>query len=223
MLTSSIAQALVNYCILRITNASDDPTYLAGITDITETLKVLVGWNNFIPGSAADIMKAFFRLNQNGNYAKQTPGSRATILQVIEALYSKYESALKRDMGASTLVSGLMGLLEFEKSPICLKLAFVLEAMLSRDWGLDNASLQLIWESFERFYPLSLKGRKADLWIPTSEELRSLLLQCIIANDAFAAKAFSLCLEKIDTGDLTADIRACFNHSLQAQWLANFY
>jgi DNA repair/transcription protein MET18/MMS19 len=153
-------------------------------------------WDRFPPGDAALATRSVFALAAS-SFKDLTGPTRVELFALIELLFTKYETVLKRDMGAGALVAGLVDMGAFEKTPSCIEVLFPLWAYISQNWNLNTVELDEIWDSFVRYFPVTLGGAKGPT-TASKERMRDLLLGCFISNDHYAEKAFEICIAKLD-------------------------
>ena len=156
-----LVHALVEYLCARLQNGDYIPSYRAGLKEVADSLSILAGWRTFPPGDAAVIAQSVFGLVQGqGNiFISQKPDTRLACYSLVALLFEKYKGPLERDLGLPLLVSGLADLAELEKNPSCLKVLFLLYAHISKDWDLQTAESNKLWELFVRYFPITLGGR----------------------------------------------------------------
>lgn len=166
---------------------------------------MIVTWEHFPPGEAISVASAIFSLSRETRFKDLKPAARQTLYLLVETLLRSRGKALLKASTIPELVRGLVTLAEFEKTPACLEVLFNLYTYLSKDWDLEAEEFQALWGSFSRYWPVTVGGSREQVSKPTSEELRDLLLQCILSNDSYAKNAIPMCLEKLDT---TQDLSA---------------
>ena len=175
---------------------------------MAESLLVITTWERFPPADAATVTTAVFGLADGSTFKDLKVATRLTLFKIVDSLFRRFPEALIRDVGIKSRVSGLVSMAELEKNPSCLSVLFSLYAHLSRDWDLEDEELKKTWDSFIRYFPVSIGTAKQDPSVPTKEEIRSLLLQCILSNDYYAKEAIPRCIDMLDTSsDLSADTK----------------
>lgn len=181
----------------------------AGIREVAEALHEIVNWECFPVSHAATIVNSIFPLAAGGGSFKDLPSpTRRAVYLLTDTVFRKKERVLRRDVGDVALVDGLINMSLFEKHPTCIDVVFALFAHLSKTWTLAPAQLDAMWESFIRYFPVSMSGTVKDPSLPSKEKMRDLLLQCIVSSDYYADGALKLCLEKLDTNsDISADTK----------------
>ena len=99
---------------------------------------------------------------------------------------------------------------EFEKDPSCLRILFHSYELISHLWNLDSASFKNIWDSYSRYFPITLSGAGRDPSLPTPEELKMLLRSCFISHDDYAEHAIPRLIDMLDTAQdvVTANVKA---------------
>lgn len=196
-----IVHALIEYLCARLQNRDYVPSYHAGLKEVANSLSILAGWRKFPPGDAAVVAQSVFGLCQGqGNiFISQKPDTRLAFYTLISLLFEKFKQPLERDLGLPLLVTGIADLAELEKNPSCLKVLFLLYAHISKNWALQPAESNKVWELFVRYFPITLGGTATDPNKPSPEELKSLLLECFTSSDKYADDAFTLLLSNIDT------------------------
>jgi len=207
ILTLSV-HAVTDYLCTRLENRNHIPSFHAGIRELATSLKYIVGWNRFVPGDAERIMRLIFAFNNANHFAKQTNPTRLAIFELVELVLKKHLTTLTRDMGVGTLVNGMVALSDLEKNPSCLRILFTFFALASRTWPLSTNEYQSIWDSYIRYYPITIRSPPQDPTVPSSEELRRLLLQCFLSNDVYAREGFATLIAKLDvSADLSANVK----------------
>lgn len=187
-------------------NKSKVHNFRAGIREVVSALKVVSKWESFPPGDASVIASAISTMSEETTFKDQPATTRVKLFKFIEFLVHKYERALKRDMGAPALVQGIVSMGLAEKSPICLGVLFPLYSHLSQRWELEPAQLDEMWDSFIRYFPVSVGNGTKDPSIPSTETMRTLLLKCIISNDYYSTQAFERLIDMLDSSnDLSAN------------------
>jgi DNA repair/transcription protein MET18/MMS19 len=182
--------------------------YRAGIHDVASSLHILGKWKTFLPGDAAIIATAVFALASRTTFKDQKPTARVKVYELIDFLFKEYEFPLIRDVKVAPLVSGLVSLAELEKNPSCLGILFPLYSHISRKWSLEDPDFEAIWESFIRYFPVTVGGATQDPSVPTKELVRELLLQCMLSNDHYAKHAVPRFIDMMDTNtDISANLK----------------
>ena len=206
----------MEYFCARLENHTDEENYRAGIKECGEALLALAKMtehNIFPPGDATMVAIAVFAFANSGNFKPQLGSTRLVLYQLIAELMGTYKSNIRKDIGAKEVIKGLVAMAEFEKDPSCLKLLFSMYAELGRDWQPNDKDSLVMWESFSRYFPITLGGVSKDPSVPKPEELKELLLSCFTSNDAYAMKAFPRLIEMLDQNqDLSANVKVF--HSL---------
>jgi DNA repair/transcription protein MET18/MMS19 len=174
-------------------NKDDILSYRAGIYELASSLHILSTWKCFLPGDAGTIATAIFGLASGSTFKDQTP--------------------LIRDVKVTPLVSGLVSMAELEKNPSCLSILFPLYAHISKHWTLGDSDYDSIWESFIRYFPVTLGGAPQDPSLPAKELIKELLLQCIISSHHYAKGAVPRFIDMLDTNtDVSANLKVRTNH-----------
>lgn len=198
-----VVHALVLYFCSRIQNHESISNYGYALDSVANALRVIVKWKRFSPGDTSPVVEAVFSLVQGktNRFTDQKPNTRLGYYLLISDLTTNptLKRALERDMGPSKFASGLVELAESEKSASSLKTLFMLYASVSETWNLGPAEYSDIWGSFIRYFPITLGAQARNSDLPQPEELRKLLLKCIISNDAYAKEAFPSFLRDLDT------------------------
>lgn len=200
-----VVKYLTDYLCDRLNNTNALASFRAGLHEVASCLSVIVTWAHFPPGEAISVASAIFSLCRETRFKDLKPAARQTLYLLIETLLRSRGEALLKASTIPELVRGLVTLAEFEKTPGCLEVLFNLYTYLSKDWDLEAEEFQALWGSFSRYWPVTVGGSREQVSKPTSEELRDLLLQCILSNDSYAKNAIPMCLEKLDT---TQDLSA---------------
>jgi len=204
---------LTDYLCDRLNNTNSLPSFRAGLHEVASCLSVIVTWEHFPPGEAISVASAIFSLSRETRFKDLKPAARQTLYLLVETLLRSRGKALLKASTIPELVRGLVTLAEFEKTPACLEVLFNLYTYLSKDWDLEAEEFQALWGSFSRYWPVTVGGSREQVSKPTSEELRDLLLQCILSNDSYAKNAIPMCLEKLDT---TQDLSATTKNEVLA-------
>jgi DNA repair/transcription protein MET18/MMS19 len=203
-----VAHSLVEYFCARLENKTDVLNYRAGVCEVASSLHILSKWKNFLPGDARTIAITIFELASGSIFKNQKPATRVKLYEVIDFLFKNFQKPLIRDVKLATLVSGLVSMAELEKNPSCLGILFPLYAHISQKWPLLHPEFKLTWDSFIRYFPVTVGGAAQDPAIPGKELLRDLLLQCILSNDSYAKEAIPRFIDMLDTStDLSANVK----------------
>ena len=96
---------------------------------------------------------------------------------------------------------------ELEKNPSCLRALFGVYESISKQWNLGEEDFKSIFESFVRYFPVSMKAAPVQANVPTTEELRALLLQCFVANDGYADATFEAMKDRLDVDSANTKVR----------------
>lgn len=148
---------------------------------------------------------AIFSLAKQTRFKDLKSTTRQKLYLLVERLLKSRGDALLKTSTIPPLISGIVNIAEFEKTPICLGVLFKLYTYLSKKWDLEAAEFRTLWDSFSRYWPVTVGGSTQQVSNPTSEELRDMLLECILSNDSYAKNSISMCLDKLDTtNDLSA-------------------
>jgi len=204
---------LVEYFCARLENIEQSLNNRAGIKESAEALFTLINvgeGKRFPPGDAVDVAKAIFTLSSNDILRDQKLPTRVALLRLLELLMESYKSHLLKDLGNEKFVQGVVSMAAFEKDPNCLRVLFGMFEDLSRNWKLTEDECNPIFQSFSRYYPISLKEAiNKDPAVPTPEELKLLLLNCFTSNDFYAKEAFGRLIDMLDANhDLSANSKA---------------
>ncbi|KAH8591990.1 RNAPII transcription regulator C-terminal-domain-containing protein [Bisporella sp. PMI_857] len=106
---------------------------------------------------------------------------------------------------------------QFEKDPSCLRVLFGIYEEFGKTWALNEQTYMLIWESYVRYFPITLATAATDPSVPTPDHLRALLLSCFVSNDIYATEAFPRLIDMLDTNqDLSANTKRDVFHTLVA-------
>jgi len=174
--------ALVEYFCARLVNTEQLLNNRAGIKESAEVLFALVNVDEgkkFPPGDAVDVAKAVFTLSTNDILRDQKLATRVALLRLLRLLMDSHKTHLIKDLGTKAFVQGVVSMAEFEKDPNCLRVLFGIFEDLSRNWKLSEDVCTPMFQSFSRYYPISLKEAiNKDPSVPTPEELKVLLLNC---------------------------------------------
>jgi hypothetical protein len=208
------AHILVEYFSQRLETSRETLNHRAGMKESAEALFALADMTEhkvFQSDDAAIIAKAIFAIDPGESFRDQKASTRLTIYQLLDLLIEKHTPSLQKIIGTNEFVAGFGALSEFEKEPTCLQIVFGISADLSRsqDWDLKLESYTLLWDSFSRYFPITLKAsRDQDPFVPTPAELKNSLLHCFISNDVYAKEAFPQLIGRLDTDqDISANTK----------------
>ncbi|PMD41655.1 hypothetical protein L207DRAFT_528262 [Hyaloscypha variabilis F] len=200
--------SLVVYFCARLENKDDILNYRAGIFEVATSLHVLSEWRCFVPGDAGLIAQAVFGLADGSVFKDQKPATRIKLFELVDLLLKKYQSAVIRDVTITTLVSGVVSMAELEKNPSCLAILFPLYRHISNKWPLEDSDYEAMWESFIRYFPITLGGAPQDPSVPTKELIKQLLLECILSDHHYSKGAIPRFIDMLDTNtDLSANLK----------------
>ena len=155
-------------------------------------------WKKFPPGDSPDIARAIFKLGASNNFSSQTALTRLSLYELANTLRAYHSITLKRDMTIKEFVKGVVTMAELEKSPSCLRALFGIYADLSREWALESDDYKLVFDSYIRYFPVTMKDSPKDPSIPSSAELRELLLRCFVSSDGYSTLTFEAMMERLD-------------------------
>lgn len=195
----------MEYLCVRLENKDEIPNFQAGVNWTALSLQALARMTARFPrGDASVVAKAVFSLT---SFREQLPATRLTVFELLEFLHQTYSATITRDMGPHQFVQGLVSAAEFEKDPRCLKVLFLMYEEISQSWPLDAEAYKGIWDSYSRYFPITLKT--TDPSVPTREELQLLLVRCFASNDNYAAYTFPYLFDGLDTSldTLTASVK----------------
>ena len=154
---------------------------------------------------------AVFGLANRSTFKDQKPTTRVKLYEVIDFLFKKYQAPLIRDVKVTPLILGLVSMAELEKNPSCLGILFPLYTHIGRNWRgypLGDSDYDAIWESFIRYFPVTLGGAPQDPSIPSKELIKELLLQCVLSSHHYAKGAVPRFIDMLDTNtDLSANLK----------------
>jgi len=146
------------------------------------------------------------------DFKDQKPATRTKLFELIDLLLKKFQTAVIRDVKVTPLVSGLVTMAELEKNPSCLAVLFPLYRHISNKWSLEDSDYEAMWESFIRYFPVTLGGAPQDPGVPTKELIKQLLLECILSNHNYAKGAVPRFIDMLDTNtDLSANVKVSRN------------
>ncbi|KAG0647898.1 MMS19 nucleotide excision repair [Hyphodiscus hymeniophilus] len=225
-----LVHLVVLYLCVRFENPDNIPSYDAGVKWTAKALQALAKWETRFPrGDTSIVAEAVFKLPSKG-FKEQLPPTRLAVFELLDFLACTYSGVIQRDMGASSFVQGIVLVAEFEKDPRCLKVLFQTYQGISQDWTLNPESLKLMWDSFSRYFPITLKT--TDTSVPTREELQQLLIGCFASSDGYAVHAFPYLFDGLDTSEDTLTntvletLRACVNAytpKVVSQWCSKIW
>ena len=156
----------------------------------------------------SEVAKAVFAVDKNGVLRDLKAVGRLSLFRLLALLVQKHAAILKRDMGSNEFAKGIISMAELEKDPSCLRILFGLYEELGKNWILNNETYLLIWESYVRYFPITLAKAATDPSVPKPDELRALLTSCFISNDIYAPEAFPRLIDMLDTNqDLSANTK----------------
>lgn len=202
------AHSLVEYFCARLENKEDVLNYRAGIYEVASSLHILSKWKHFLITDSGTVTTAIFGFAKGSTFKDQKPNTRVKLYELIDFLFKTFQAVLVRDVHIEPLVSGLVSMAELEKNPSCLEILFPLYAHISSKWGLSDTAYPIIWESFIRYFPITLGGAPQDPSVPAKELLKELLLECILSSEQYAAQAVPRFIDMLDTNtDLSANLK----------------
>jgi DNA repair/transcription protein MET18/MMS19 len=196
------------YFCQRLENEHNINSFRAGVKECAQILSSLAKMEHqrFPARSAKLVAQSVFAFNKGSTLMDQKAATRLALLELMSTLIQLYKSNLVTTVDSKEFVEGIVSMAEFEKDPTCLNVLFPIYETLSKEWDINEGALNLIWDSFIRYYPIKLSGRIAS--VPTPDELRQLLLNCFISNDSYAKYAFPRLIELLDTNqDLSANVK----------------
>ncbi|KAI9048026.1 hypothetical protein LZ554_007824 [Drepanopeziza brunnea f. sp. 'monogermtubi'] len=203
-----IVNTLVKYFCDRLASRDQDSSFRYGIYEVAASLRVIVNWQHFIPSDTAVVATAIYGLAGFSIMRDLAPATRVELLMVLDIIFRQRGLDLIKITGIASQINGLVELASYEKNPSCLTLLFSLYIHVSKEWDLEAPQFESLWNSFSRYYPITVGGSAKDPKQPSKETLRDLLLGCIVSNDSYAKDAIPMCLEKLDTtADLSADTK----------------
>ncbi|RDW60226.1 hypothetical protein BP5796_11832 [Coleophoma crateriformis] len=213
LVDSAIVSAVTTLLCARIRFAEEE-NYRANIKDAASALLSLSLMKNFLKSDAVIILDDFFRLSTS-LWTQQIVATRLAVYELLQNLLTNHrEELLKQDRIGHKLAEGFTGLAVPEKDATCLRHVFPIYVSLSKDrqaWGINDEDLEMIWDSFIRYYPIKIAafGRKnADLSKPDPLILRELLLQCFISTSGYAQWSFPRLIDLLDVqSDVSADFK----------------
>lgn len=158
----------------------------------------------------SEVAKAVFAVDTNGVLRDLKAVSRLSLFNLLALLIEKHTAVLKRDMGGNEFAKSVTSMATLEKDPSCLRILFGIYEELGKNWELENETYILIWESYVRYFPITLAKTATDPSIPKPDELRALLVSCFVSNDIYAPEAFPRLIDMLDTNqDLSANTKVC--------------
>lgn len=196
------------YLCARLENKDQIHNFRAGIREVAQCLQAIATWTRLLPSDMVEIVKAVFILAEGTTFKDQKPTTRLALFDLIDYMFRTHSKNLTRNTNAHYLVAGLVSMAELEKNPSCLIVVFQLYEHISREWELQDLDLKSIWESFIRYFPITVGSAAQDRAVPSREDLKVSLLQCIISNEFYAGDAFTRCLEMLDVNsDISANLK----------------
>lgn len=200
----------MEYLCTRLGSTETIPNNRAGIKDTALSLQALANMTGKCPpGDASVIAQAVFSL-PSSTLRDQKAAGRLALLELLNSLVQNYSPAIARDMGTQTFVDELVSVAEFEKDPSCLRILFQMYEQISQTWNLDSGSFKNIWDSYSRYFPITLSGAARDPSLPSPEELKMLLRYCFTSHDDYAEEAIPRLIDMLDTTQdvVTANVKA---------------
>ncbi|KAG9244196.1 Dos2-interacting transcription regulator of RNA-Pol-II-domain-containing protein [Calycina marina] len=193
----------------RLINSGSDVQYRAGVQQSAEALGALINMGkNWPRQDSAEVVTAVFAVDGNGVLKDLKASGRLSLLKVLALLVKEYAKELKRDIGGDNVGRGLVSMAQLEKDPSCLRVLFGMYEELGKSWELQSETYVLIWESYVRYFPITLAKAATDPSVPKPDELRALLAACFVSNDIYAPEAFPRLIDMLDTNqDLSANTK----------------
>lgn len=183
----------------------------AGIPESATALQELIKHDSgrkFVPDDTETVVRAIFAVEKNGVLRDLKAPGRLSLIELLTLLTEKHKLKIIKHVGQSDFVEGVVSMAEFEKDPSNLRCIFKLYAGLSATWTLTNELLTKIWESYSRYFPITLVRIDSNPLVATPEELRGLLLACFISHDFYAKEAFPRLIDMLDTNqDISANVK----------------
>jgi len=201
---------LVEFFTDRLLNTNDGQNR-AGIKESAEALSTLIGHDEgrkFIPGDAEIVIRAVFAVDSNDLLRDMKASGRLALYDLLSLLMQKFRPQIMRYFGRIEFTAGLVSMATLEKDPSNLRRIFEMYEDLSKNWELDSTTCLEIWESFSRYFPITLSRVSADPNVPTPDELKALLVRCLVSHDVYATEVFPRLIEMLDTNsDLSANVK----------------
>lgn len=204
---------LVAYLDRRLLESDRIPSFRAGFKQIGTILWQLITKNeeNFHENDAPAICMALFFTAEFDLFRREVASTRLRFFEVVEILFDRYMDIIKIDLKAK-FISGLASLAAFEKEPSCLRAIFRLYEKIGQRWNPDKEECETMFNSFARYFPITIRTLSPDPAVPSSEELKALLKKCWTSNSGYAPLSFPKLIELLDSNnDLRADTKVeCF-------------
>jgi len=174
---------------------------------VSRSLQTISTWKKFLPGDAQEVARAVFKLGASNNFSSQTAITRLSLYELVDTLQHTHPNTLRRDMTVKEIVKGVVTMAELEKNPSCLRALFNLYVDLSRDWAPEADDFKLVFDSYIRYFPVTMKDAPKDPSIPSTAELRDLLLECFVSSDGYAKMTFEAMIERLDVDSANTKVR----------------
>lgn len=177
----------------------------AGVKEAAQALRSLVGMGRFSKLFATDIATTIF---DNAGIIKTQPQSvRYAVLCLVDDLMAKCRSTLHA-MGGG-FIDGFTSLIETEKDPRNLMIAFSLSEVVLKEWDVSEYA-ESLWEGITKYFPITFRPNPNDHIGITADDLKDRLRKCMAATTLFAPRAFPLLIEKLDDTVANVKVRAVF-------------
>lgn len=164
-------------------------------------LFVIAFQHSFITNSANG------RFGATSSFSSQLASTREAIYLFINAIFGKHGDRLVQDISVHEIISGVVAMAELEKNPSCLRALFKIYYLVSTKWPLDDNDFKLVFDSVIRYFPISMKAAPSQPDVPTTEELRELLLQSLVAHDGYADATFAAMKDRLDVDSANTKVR----------------
>lgn len=149
-----------------------------------------------------------FSLSKNNFFKDLKPATRLALYNIIDFIFRKKRDVIIKAELSEGYVEKLVTLAQFERNPACLSVLFALFSHMSRTWSAQEPELLRLWDTMQRYWPVTAGGSAQDSSQPSMDQLRELLLDCFQSNDFYASHVIPMCLEKLDvTQDLSANTK----------------
>jgi DNA repair/transcription protein MET18/MMS19 len=199
-LLTAVVHLLVENLCSRFENREQLANNRAGVEYTARSLLHLAEMTGrFLPTDASAVAKAVFSLTTTILRAQKAP-ARLALYDLLQWLVQTYSAPLTRDMGSNAFIESLAAMSATEKDAKCLRVLFQIYEQISKDWSLTPANISTIYESFSKYWPVSIRAATEDTdpSIPRADELNLLIQKCFTSHDGYATHAFGQLLTALD-------------------------
>ncbi|CAJ0841468.1 15411_t:CDS:10 [Entrophospora sp. SA101] len=186
LVNQTVVNVLVEFYCERLSDTESVPELVKGLYALSQ-------FETFGDENSIRVIKLIFSTLYVQNFLQTT---RHYVFQIIEILFRLHFNALKQI--ESEFIAGFIQVMDGEKDPRNLLLAFFLVKSIIREFDISN-NIEALFEVIFCYFPITFKPPLDDPYGITAEDLKIALRECLSSTPYFGKSAMPLLIEKLSS------------------------